>query len=190
MARLRDGAADGRLTLNELAERLEQAYRATTRAELARLTGDVASPSGQRAPAVPARRRWAVSLIGGTHRDGRFRLPTRSATVSLIGGVHLDLREAQLDGPEVEITQVSLIGGAHITVPDGVHAEVSGVSVIGGHHVEAPSHVPGPAAPVVHIRDFSLIGGVYVSRPGGDSPSSGRHARRAQRRADRRLRRG
>jgi len=187
--------ADGRLTLDELAGRVEQAYQATTRTELARLTSDLASPEGQpapvgqRAPAVPARRRWAVSLIGGTHRDGRFRLPARSASVSLIGGVHLDLREAELDGPEVEITQVSLIGGARITVPDGVHVEVSGVSVIGGHHVEAPSHVAGSAAPVVHIRDFSLIGGVYVSRSGESSPSTGRRARRAQRSAARGLRR-
>lgn len=188
--RLRDGAADRRLTLDELAGRVEQAYQTTTRTELARLTGDLASPIGQQALAVTARRRWAVSLIGGTHRDGRFRFPARSVTVSLIRGAYLDLREAELDGPEVEITQVSLIGGAHVIVPDGVHVEVSGVSVIGGHHVEAPSHLPGPAAPVVHIRDFSLIGGVNVSRPSESPPSSSRRARRDQRRADRRLRRG
>ncbi|MDX6721211.1 MAG: hypothetical protein QOJ63_3465, partial [Solirubrobacteraceae bacterium] len=38
---LRDGAADGRLTFDELAQRTELAYGATTGAELERLVADL-----------------------------------------------------------------------------------------------------------------------------------------------------
>jgi hypothetical protein len=52
---LRDGAAEGRLELAELEERLEVAYAARTDAELAALTRDL--PAGAR-----PRRRWLGTL--------------------------------------------------------------------------------------------------------------------------------
>lgn len=198
VARLRDGAADGRLTLEDLAGRVAGADRAVTRGELERLTADLPASTGSSAPAgppTPSPRRWSISLVGGSRRTGRFRQPPRSASAALVGGLYLDLRQAELDGPEVEITQVSLVGGASVVVPDGVEVEVSGVSLIGGHHVEAPDRPPPPGAPVVHIRDFSLIGGLHVSRPrepgsgGVEDRRSERRAVRAARREARRLRR-
>jgi hypothetical protein len=52
---LRDAAAEGRLTFEELADRIGIASAATTRAELERLTADLPVPAGaisSRAPAV------------------------------------------------------------------------------------------------------------------------------------------
>lgn len=184
--RLREGMGEGRLTLEELSGRVERAYSASAREELDTLTADLPAPPSTGPVNVSARTRWHISLIGGVHRDGRFSQARRSASVSLIGGTHLDLREAELDGPEIEVTQVSLIGGTFLVVPDGVRVELSGVSVIGGHHVEQPEHPPPPGAPVVRVRDFSLIGGVHVSL--GDSEGSGRRTKRAARRERRRRR--
>lgn len=178
--RLREGMGEGRLTLEELSGRVERAYAASTRDELDVLTADLPTTPPLGTLAVSARTRWQVSLIGGLHREGRFSQARRSASVSLIGGTHLDLRKAELDGPEIELTQVSLIGGTHLLVPDGVRVEVSGVSVIGGHHVEQPEHPLPPGAPVVRVRDFSLVGGVHVSR--GDAEGPGRRTERAARR--------
>jgi hypothetical protein len=43
--------------------------------------------------------------------------------------------------------------------------DVSGVSLLGGTDVEnAPD--PGPGAPTIHIRAFSVIGGIRVRRSG------------------------
>lgn len=181
--RLRDGTGEGRLTLEELSGRVERAYAARTREELDTLTADLPADRPVPAPADLAasegrapRTRWQVSLVGGTRRQGRFRLEARSASVSLVGGARLDLREAELEGPEIELTQVSLVGGMRLVVPDGVHIEVSGVSVIGGHRVEESEQPPAPGAPVIRVRDFSVVGGVRVSRPGSD-----RSVRRAKR---------
>jgi hypothetical protein len=50
--------------------------------------------------------------------------------------------------------------------------DVSGVSLLGGTDVEhAPD--PGPGAPTIHIRAFSVIGGIRVRR-GGRRPRGGR----------------
>jgi uncharacterized protein DUF1707/2TM domain-containing protein len=53
---LRDHAAEGRLDVEELDDRLRRAYAARTRAELDTLTSDLPAPAPRRTPA-PARRR-------------------------------------------------------------------------------------------------------------------------------------
>ena len=55
VARLRDAAGEGRLSLDELAERVEAADGARTRADLASLVSDLAAESTPAAPAVPTR---------------------------------------------------------------------------------------------------------------------------------------
>jgi hypothetical protein len=81
---------------------------------------------------------------------------------------------------------------------------VSGFSLIGGTSVDAGPE-PGPGAPTVRIRAFSLLGGTRIYRAGPASQREGaaegsrtdwrsrrradRYEWRAQRRADRRSRR-
>ena len=94
----------------------------------------------------------------------------------------LDLSEAQLAAPEVTLTKVSLVGGTRITVPPGIRVEASGFSLVGGTRVEGGPE-PGPGAPTVYIRAFSLAGGVRIHRSGLPPDS------RMHRRSDRRSRR-
>jgi hypothetical protein len=86
----------------------------------------------------------------------------RVLVVNGIGGADLDLREAVLDGPKVELTIVSLIGGSDITVPEGVRVEVSGFALVGGNDVQLEGPEPPPGAPVVRVRAFTLVGGTDV----------------------------
>ncbi len=62
---LRRHAAEGRLTVDELEERVERAYAARTREELAAVLGDLPLSSGSATqppqPAAPTRRRLASS---------------------------------------------------------------------------------------------------------------------------------
>jgi Domain of unknown function (DUF1707)/Cell wall-active antibiotics response 4TMS YvqF len=178
--RLSAATGDGRLTLEEFSQRMEQASSARTRAELERLVADLPVDAGGTSSAVAARAAapatWHVSPIGGLTVRGPWRMDRHVVVVSLIGGADLDLSQAELAAPEVTLTHVSLLGGVRITVPAGVRVDRSGFSLIGGTRVESGPE-PGPGAPTIHIRTFSLLGGVEVDhgRPAGytaaDRPS-------------------
>ncbi len=174
--RLRDAAGEGRLTLEEFSDRMEQATTARTRTELDRLvtdlpaatesgTGTVVAPGSSSAPT------WHVSPIGGLSVSGPWRMGRHVVVIALIGGADLDLSQAELAARDVTLTKVSIIGGVHARIPHGIRVDASGLSLLGGTSVEgAPD--PGPGAPTIHIRAFSIIGGIRIRRG-----SSGRRSR-------------
>jgi Domain of unknown function (DUF1707) len=195
--RLSAATGDGRLTLAEFSQRMDRATTAKTRAELDRLVADLPAEAGTGAVApAAAGPSWHISPIGGLSISGPWRMNRHVIVISIIGGASLDLGQAQLAAPEVTLTKVSLVGGVQIEVPAGIRVESSGFSLIGGTSVEAGPD-PGPGAPTVHVRAFSLVGGIRVSRSGppprsGTGPPAdrrsqlaGRRSRRADRRADR-----
>lgn len=159
---LRRHSVDGRLTLEEFAERMGLAYEAKTQDELEQLTRDL--PEQVATP--PARRRkptrWIVSVMGGVNRRGRFRLGAHTSAVSIMGGMNIDLRQAELEEPEVTITVVSVMGGANIIVPEGVDVELTGIAIMGGKSYRPGKQPPPPGAPLVRVGVFSLMGGVSV----------------------------
>ena len=162
--RLRAAGGEGRLTLEELADRVGTAYGATTAGELEPLTADL--PARAAAPAAKPARRWGVSLIGGADRKGRWRVPRRGTWLTLIGGPDLDLRDATLEGEDTELTIVTLIGGGDVIVPEGVTVELSGFTLLGGDDLKLEGAPPPPGAPVVRVRSFGLIGGTDVKDRG------------------------
>jgi Domain of unknown function (DUF1707)/Cell wall-active antibiotics response 4TMS YvqF len=160
VAELREHSVAGRLTLEELSERIERAYAARTKGELEPVTADLpaaAAPAARRSAA-----RWLVALIGDVRRTGRWRLAERSVAVLGIGDLTLDLRGAEIEGAETTITVVALIGDVSVIVPEGVDVEVGGVLLIGDRTHESPASPPRPGAPVVRLRVFALIGDVRV----------------------------
>ncbi|HZC75462.1 MAG TPA: DUF1707 domain-containing protein [Gaiellaceae bacterium] len=92
---LRDASAEGRLTLEELAERTALAYRARSHAELEPLTADLPADAPAAAAARP-RRRWLVAGFVTVRRSGGRGFGERNVVISLFAPVRLDLREAQL----------------------------------------------------------------------------------------------
>ena len=89
---LREHTVEGRLTLEEFAERSESAWAAATERQLDELVRDL--------PAVaPARRRsrLLVSIFSSTVRSGRLRVGRRAFCGSIFGNVDLDLRAATLE---------------------------------------------------------------------------------------------
>jgi hypothetical protein len=174
VATLRDGAADGRLTFDELAQRVELAYGAATAGELERLVADLPAVAPAAAPALRKPRRWNVAVMGGCTRRGRWRPAPRSIAIAVMGGVDLDLREATIEGDELVITAVAVMGGIDVLVPDGIEVDLGGFALMGGN-----DHVPGNApvragTPVVRVRAFSLMGGIDVKVGRG---RRGRHDR-------------
>jgi Domain of unknown function (DUF1707)/Cell wall-active antibiotics response 4TMS YvqF len=168
VAHLRQAATEGRLTVEELGERVELAYAARTDADLVALGADLPAP-GPGTPATitpsgPERDDWVVAIMSGANRKGRWRVRRRTTVLALMGGADLDLREATLAAPEVSITAVAIMGGIDVTVPDGVHVEMTGFALMGGNDDTTRGEAPPPGAPVVRVRAFSLMGGIDVHR--------------------------
>lgn len=188
--RLSAAAGDGRLTLEEFSQRMEQATAAKTRTELDGLVADLPAETPGTAVAAPATApaSWHVSPIGGLSVSGPWRMDQHVIAVSLIGGASLDLSQAQLAAPEVTLTKVSLLGGVWVQIPQGIRVQVSGFSLIGGTEI-AGGPEPGPGSPIVRIRAFSLLGGVRISRSVPSRQSQPAEQDRWDRRGRRRHRR-
>ena len=169
---LREAAGHGRITMDELEERLELAYAAKTYADLAAVTRDL--PGSARAPGAvqPAmagriggtpRSKFSVAIMSGARRAGRWVVPRTYVGVAVMGGIELDLREAQFSEPEVTIQAYALMGGIEITVPEDIDVDVSGIAFMGGfdHNASGPGQ---PGAPRLRVIGFALMGGVDVKR--------------------------
>lgn len=164
---LRNAAGDGRLTIDELDERLPAVYEARTRHQLERLVADVlvAAPAHR----VPVRRgeggsRWLVAVMSGVDRKGRWRLAPRCTVLNLMGGSDLHLDRAELGDERTELRVYSIMGGADIHVPEHMNVEVSEFALLGGNDVDVGDSHPDPGGPMLRVRIFSLMGGSDVKR--------------------------
>jgi Domain of unknown function (DUF1707)/Cell wall-active antibiotics response 4TMS YvqF len=168
---LNEAMAEGRLTPQEHAERLDSIYAAKTQADLVPLLDDLPVPAGALEPAAapgaaPVRSYHGgpiVAVFGGAVRKGRWRVPPSSTVVTVFGGADLDLRDAILPGREITIKATSVFGGMSITVPPEMRVVDSGVAVFGGRDVagETPES-EAPDAPVLRIRGACVFGGISV----------------------------
>ena len=173
---LRQAAGDGRLTMEELDERLDAVYAAKTYAELEPVTKDLPAAGTAHAP-VPApapagdlnrvggvpTSNNAVAVLGGATRKGEWVVPQYFNAVAVLGGVELDFREARFAERVVTIHAVAILGGIEITVPEEVTVHVSGVGIMGGFDDRA-SGERSPGGPEIVINGVAILGGVEVKR--------------------------
>lgn len=196
---LRDAYADGRLSLDEHEQRLAEAYRAQTYADLVPVLHDLPVPQGTVSVPVtfgvevpraavqrrndssaitidPSRssvaERNAVAVFGGFERRGGWVVPDEMNATCIFGGGILDLSDAVLTSYETVITAVCLFGGLEIVVPDGMAVRNEGVAVFGGHSV--PESTPPPGAPTLVVKGAAIFGGVDIHLPKGKRGRSGR----------------
>jgi uncharacterized protein DUF1707 len=165
--RLRAHAVDGRLTLEEFAERIDRAYAARTLDELNELSRDLPeTPLAASAPRGTQTQRRLVAILGGLERRGRFRLAADTTAVTVLGGLELDLRAAEIEAAETKLTVYTVLGGAEITVPEGVDVEVRGISLLGGKEVRTGERPVPPGAPRLTVHAYTFLGGLEVrARP-------------------------
>lgn len=109
---LREAAGDGRLTADELDERVEAALTARTVSDLAVLTADLPTPSVE-SSAQPKDLIKINQRFGSVERTGRWVVPRRMEIRLTAGDVKLDFTEAV-------ITQARL----HIDVDLGLGADL------------------------------------------------------------------
>jgi class 3 adenylate cyclase len=166
VARLQHACGEGRLTLDEFSERVGAALEARTTGDLERLTTDLpelAAPGPPPAPAAAGRTTsWAVGIMSGSDHKGRWHPAPTTNAVAFMGSCRLDLRQAQLDGPELVINAVAVMGGIDVIVPAGIQVEMTGLAIFGGKDCRVPDVRPVPGSPVVRVRVFAFMGAVTV----------------------------
>jgi hypothetical protein len=191
---LRRAAGEGRLTIDELDERLDTVYASRTHRELTRLVADVVVPGGHTLPSaaggkhrMPVRKgeggmSWLVSIMSGRERKGHWRVGANVNVINIMGASDLDLNDAELADDVVQMTVFSLMGGADIRVPEGLNVELSDFAFMGGNASHLGDERPDPGGPTLRLRIISIMGGTDVKR--------GRKLSREERRRQKHLEHG
>ncbi|HME65269.1 MAG TPA: DUF1707 domain-containing protein [Streptosporangiaceae bacterium] len=167
---LRVSAGDGRLTAEELDERLELAMTARTYGELAKLVADLpADGSVASAPAPRAPQAKEVVRIdcgsGHTMKEGRWVVPQRIEARVRSGHLKLDFSQAVITQPSLQLDVEVRSGHIVLITKPGIVVDTDDVVVRSGHvQVRAPW---GDAVPeVLRIEVSGKVGsGHFVARP-------------------------
>jgi hypothetical protein len=166
---LRVSAGDGRLTADELDERLERAMTARTYGELARLVADLPVTGSVAAPVVAAAQVKDVVRIdtrsGHVKRVDRWVVPQRMEVKVTSGHVLLDFTRAEITQPTVKLDVDVRSGHVRVITRPGIVVDADDVVVRSGHvRVKTPW---GPDVPAqLRIEVSGKVGsGHFVARP-------------------------
>src|SRR5437016_14098050 len=114
-----------------------------------------------------------VAIMSGSQRRGRFRAVGSINAIAVMGGDEIDLREAEIEGGELTLNLVAIMGGATSYIPDSIELDVGGFSLMGGNTEIGAERPPRPGAPGVTPRARNLMGGSRSHRVPPRAPGLG-----------------
>ncbi|MFF9687944.1 DUF1707 domain-containing protein [Streptomyces sp. NPDC014623] len=159
---LRDAAAEGRIDLEELDARLEQALKSKTYSELAVLTADLPRPDapGSRPPLV-----LKGGVNGASRGPGRWEVPGHVVAHGGWGGVKIDFTRAQCRLTDVTVEAYGEMAGVTIVIPDAWSADTTGMDPgVGGlTDKTTPDRLPG--TPLIRLSGAGGVAGVIIRHP-------------------------
>ncbi len=157
--RLERAVGEGRLTLAQYSDYAAVVWAPTVdQSELDAIAANTREP-------VPTRARsqsTILCILSDVKRAGRWALAKSTVAVLIMGDLTFDLRSAIVGADESIITVVSIFGDSTLMVPDGVNVEVGGFDILGDREIDSGSVDPGPHAPTIRIRSFSVFGDLKV----------------------------
>jgi len=189
--------ANDAITVEELERRVDRAHRAASLDELRDVLSDLPganvpmsrsdSPatarSGSSAPPqnVPDRG-FAIAVLGGTRRTGRWTPSRANIAIAVMGGAEIDFREAVMGPGVTELRVFAVMGGVEIIVPPDMNVASHGIGLLGGFgHSE--QGVDDPTAPTLNVTGIAVMGGVDITvRYPGETARDARRRRRQERR--------
>jgi Domain of unknown function (DUF1707) len=165
---LRIAAGDGRITAEELDQRLEAALTARTLGELTALTTDLPASPAHSATAASAQPRDLVRIDCGSstaRRDGSWVVPRRMEVRVTSGAVTLDFTDAVITQPRLEIDADVSSGMLTLITAPGIEVDLEDVALGGG--VAKVTRHEGPAvATVLRVVVAGRVGsGLLSARP-------------------------
>ena len=151
---LRVAAGDGRLSPDELDERLERALTAQTYAELATLIADLPASGTAVSPAAASKELIRLHASSGhAERRGRWVVPKRMDLKVSSGHITLDFTEAVITQPALHIDAEVRSGHNTLITKPGIAVDADDVTVRSGHVVV---HAPwGSDVPVLLRIDIA-----------------------------------
>lgn len=167
---LRVAAGDGRLTADELDQRLEAALTARTHSELTALTADLPAVPGQAGSVTPQPKELVKIRCVGSNADrvGNWVVP-REMEISLVGGsVKLDFTQAVITQPLLRITANVQGGSLLLVTKPGIEVDAEDVSLVAGTVKVRPPD--GPQQPVIlriEVSGHNFGGSIVARQPGG-----------------------
>ena len=162
LALLAEAVSDGRLTIDEHAERVQRACTARTLGELAELTADLVVPSAQ--PVRLDGGRVISGIFGPARRDGRWVVPENLTVTAMFGEVEVDFTQAILQTRRVQLYATVVGGRLRLIVPDGVSVMMAGHVVLGRRR-GGTMPPTGPDTPLIEVKALVLGGEVIVRSP-------------------------
>lgn len=169
---LREALAEGRLTADEHAERVEGVLAAKTVGELDVFVRDLpAAHTGRDSAAAPAPHRPAfgavpvapdenvVAVFSSAVRKGRWRASRRIHAYAVFGSVEIDLSEAVFAHQQVVIKAFSVFGSVEVRVPENVSLRGAGGCVLGAFDVHTLDS-DDAEAPIIYVDGWAVLGSV------------------------------
>lgn len=168
---LREALAEGRLSADEHAERVEGVLAAKTVGELDAFIQDLpiahqrgaaraAAPHRPTAGAIPMEPDDnVVAVFSAAGRKGRWRTGRRIHAYAIFGSVEIDLSEAMFDHQQVMIKAFSVFGSVEIRVPENVSLRGTGGGVLGSFEADTLD-AADEQAPVVFVDGWAILGSV------------------------------
>jgi uncharacterized protein DUF1707 len=165
---LRVAAGEGRLSPEELDERLEQALTARTHGELALLTRDLSAAPGLVVGAPIPEPKELVRIdchSGSTRRDGRWLVPQRMQIRLRSGSVRLDFTDALITQSSLQIDADVHSGTLTLVTRPGIVVDTDDVAVrSGGVKVQAPWDADSPTILRIQLSG-TVRSGTITARP-------------------------
>lgn len=160
VALLAKACADGRLSLDEYSERVNQALSARTRGDLSLVIRDLPLTT----PMVAQTRtpRWTIALLGEFKRNDHWRVGEETNALAIMGSCTLDLRRAVIQGSEVLINAHTVMGSVKIIVPKGTQVELGGLTIMGSKQCKLPDSDVLPGSPIIRVEGVVFCGSVDI----------------------------
>jgi hypothetical protein len=171
---LRVAAGDGRLSAEELDERLELALTAKTYADLAVLTTDLPAAGGHGLgtgldPAASAEAKELAKIhvgSGNVSRENRWVVPKELDIKTRSGNVRLDFTQAVITQPLLRITAEVRSGNLTIITKPGIVVDADDVTIRSGNvKVREPWGHDAPALLRIEIQGTVRSGNVTARPP-------------------------
>jgi hypothetical protein len=163
---LRVAAGDGRLSPEELDERIERALNARTYGELSGLVSDLPAEQPAMAAAAKPKDVLRIDRYGASARhEGRWTVPKRVEVNVTGGSVLLDFTEAVITQASLEVSATLMGGSLTLVTRPGIVVDTDEVALVGSnlkarHHPDAQ----GPVLLRVQVSG-QVTGGSIVVRP-------------------------